>query len=235
MPYRRRRFRRRRRRVFRRRRRYKRYRQPKSLTHLRKVIVSRAVTGGVGPALGQPGTLPSLTNISFALSDIDPILLSALQRCWDQAAIMKVRCQFYPQEYFSINSQAVTITTFKDPDLFTSQQPGPTLSSDQYLTRWGQRSTNWGGNDSVTIRTHYHTIKPRPVTPIYSSLTANGYQTQSKVCWLDLQNTASVNAPHAGMGIVISGSEGTNPQEPLNNVFNITLKCTYYILMKTPV
>lgn len=237
MPFRRRyrrRFRRRRRRRVGRRRRFKRYRTPRSLTHMRKVIVSRAITAGTGPTLGQPGTLPSLTNISFALNDIDPILMSALTRCWDQAAIWKVSCQFYPQEFFSINNQGVTITTFKDADLFTGQQPQPTLTADQYLTRWGQRSTNWGGNNAA-LRAHRHTIKPRPVTPIYSSLTANGYQTQSKVCWLDLQNTASLSAPHTGMGIVFSGSEGTNAQEPLNYVFNVTLKCTYYIIMKTPV
>lgn len=238
MPYRRRygrRFRRRRRPLRRRRRtRFKRYRSPRNLTHLRKVIVSRAVTGGTGPALGQPGTLPSLTNLSFSLADIDPVLMSALTRCWDQAAIYKVSCQFYPQEYFSINNQAVTISTWQDKDLFTSQQPGPTLSADQYLSRYKTRSTNWGGQNAA-LRAHKHTIYCRPVTPIYSSLTANGYQTQSKICWLDLQNTASFNAPHAGIGICISGSEGTNPQEPLNNVFNITMKCTYHIIMKTPV
>lgn len=238
MPYRRRygrRFRRRRRPTRRRRRtRFKRYRSPRSLTHMRKVIVSRAVTGGTGPALGNPGTLPSLVNLSFALNDIDPILLSALERTWDQAALWKVDCAFFPQEYFSINNQSVTITTYKDADLFSGQTPGPTLSSDQLLTRWGQRSTNWGGDNSA-LRAHRHTIKPRPVSPIYSGGVTNGYQTQSKICWLDLQNSASVGSPHAGLGVVISGSEGTNAQEPLNYVFNITLKCTYYIITKCPV
>lgn len=238
MPFRRRygrRSRRRRRPTRRRRRtRFKRYRSPRSLTHMRKVIVSRAVTAGTGPTLGQPGTLPSLTNLSFSLSDIDPILMSALTRCWDQAAIYKVVCRFYPQEFFSINNQAVSISTWVDKDLFTGQQPQPTLTADQYLTRYKTRTTNWGGNNAA-LRTHQHTAYPRPVTPIYSSLTANGYQTQSKICWLDLQNTASFNAPHTGLGVCFTGAEGTNAQEPLNYVFNVTLKCTYYIIMKTPV
>jgi len=238
MPYRRRSSRygrRRTRRRFSRRRpaRLRRYRRPSSLTHKRRIIVSRTLQGGVGTP-GNPGTLPSYVNLSFSLDMIDPGLLAALSRCWDSCAIYKIKCKFMPQDYFNVNAMAVKMTTAFDPDLFSGQQPTPgTVTSDELLTRYGQRTTLMAGN-ATALRVHQHTIRPRPVTPLYLSAIASGYQTQKKVAWLDLQSVNSPSVPHAGLSLAVTGSSGTDPLEPIPAVVNIQATYEYTIIFRRP-
>jgi len=235
MPYRRRfRPRRRRRRTTRRRRpRMRRFRRPSSLTHKRRIIVSRTLQGGVGQ-VPNPGSLPSFVSLTFQLNDIDQGLLAALTRCWDSACIYKVKCKFMPQDHFNVNAMAVKCTTAFDPDLFSGQTPTPgTITGDELLTRYGQRTTLWGGN-APTLRVHQHTIRPRPVTPLYVSAIASGYQSQRKVAWLDLQSANSPTVPHTGLQMYITGSDGTNPAESIPACFNIQATFEYTIILKRP-
>lgn len=237
MPYRRRRRyvrrTRRRPRRFRRRAMLRRYRRPSALTHKRRVIVSRTLQGGVGVP-GSAGTLPSAVSLTFSLDDIDPGLLTALQRTWDSCCIYKVKAKFIPQNYFNVNAMAVKITTAFDPDLFTGQQPGPTFTADEYLTRYGQRTTLWGGNATPTNAIHQHTFKPRPVTPLYVSAIASGYQSQRRVAWLDLQSVSSPAVPHTGLQMYITGSDGTNNAEPIPACFDIQATYEFTLIMRRP-
>jgi len=214
--------------------RMRRFRRPSSLVHKRRVIVSRQLLGGIGVA-GNPGSLPSAVSLTFQLQDIDAGLLAALVRTWDSCAILKVKCKFVPQDYFNVNSMAVRISTAFDPDLFSGQSPAPgTYTADELLTRYGMRTTSWGGNATPTNAIHQHTFKPRPVTPLYVSAIASGYQSQKKLAWLDLQSANSPAVPHTGLQMYITGSEGTNPAEALTSCFNIAMTAEYTILMRRP-